>query len=164
MAGFGLGSPNDSTQILRIKMSPFLALDYGQRRIGIAVSDPSDSLARALTTHRTDADGPFFQFLDQLIKKYHIEGLVLGLPLTTAGEEGEQAKRVRTFAQKVTEHTQLPVIFQDERFSSREASIFLRMGRKRGLDKSEVDAVAAEIILQQYLDRRNQDQRSENIE
>jgi putative Holliday junction resolvase len=145
-------------------MSPFLALDYGQRRIGIAVSDPSDSLARAIGTHRTDADGPFFQFLDPLIRKYNIEGLVFGLPLTTAGTEGDQARCVRAFAQKVAEHTQLPVAFEDERFSSREASSFLRMGGQRGGEKSKVDAVAAEIILQQFLDRRHREQQSDKSE
>lgn len=132
-------------------MSRFLGIDYGERRIGLAVSDDSCVLATALGTHRTPDDGPFFPYLERLITTYAVTALVLGLPLGEAGEESRMATRVRRFADKLRARVGLPVILLDERHSSREAQRTLRnAGRRRpgGL----VDALAAEIILQQYLD------------
>ena len=135
-------------------MAPFLGLDYGLRRIGVAVSDSGGSLATAVHTHQSGSEGSFFIYLDRLIRERHITEVVIGLPLTAHGEEGEMAVRVRAFARKVAAHTGLPVTLEDERFSSREAQNYLHMSGRRRRSKAEVDAVAAEIILQQFLDRR----------
>lgn len=134
-------------------MSPLLGLDYGERRIGAAVSDESGTLATAVGTHRTPADGPFLVWLQRLIAARGVTGLVVGLPLGEAGEETPLATKAREFARKLAAATGLPVALEDERYSSREAAAVLRAaGRRRR--KEEVDALAAEIILQQYLDRR----------
>jgi putative Holliday junction resolvase len=134
-------------------MPPLLGLDYGQRRIGAAVSDESGTLATAVGTHRTPADGPFLAWLQRLIAARGVTGLVVGLPLGEAGEETPLAAKAREFARKLAAATGLPVALEDERYSSREAAAVLRAaGRRRR--KEEVDALAAEIILQQHLDRR----------
>lgn len=134
-------------------MPPLLGLDYGERRIGAAVSDESGVLATAIGTHRTPADGPFLAWLQRLIAARGVTGLVVGLPLGEAGEETPLAAKAREFARKLAEATGLPVALEDERYSSREAAAVLRAaGRRRR--KEEVDALAAEIILQQHLDRR----------
>lgn len=133
-------------------MSPLLGLDYGLRRIGIAVSDDTDSIATALGAHTSPADGSLFTRLRELIAARDITGIILGLPLTTTGQEGEMAQQVRRFARKLAEETGLPVFFVDERYSSREADGFLRLGGGRRHAKAERDALAAALILQQYLD------------
>ncbi len=134
-------------------MSPYLGLDYGLQRIGIAVSDSTDTLATALHTHQR-SEGSFFTYLTQIVGERQIQGVVVGLPMKTSGEEGELAVRAREFARMVAQYTGLPVFLEDERFTSQEARAQLRLGGRRGRPKGEVDAVAAEIILQQFLDRR----------
>lgn len=134
-------------------MSPFLGLDYGLQRIGIAVSDATDTLATPLQTHERDA-GSFFTYLDRIIAEREISGVVLGLPMETSGGEGDLAARVREFARKIAEHTGLPVHLEDERYSSQEAAGWLRLGGRKRRPKAELDALAAALILQQYLDRR----------
>ena len=131
-------------------MSSFLALDYGLRRIGIAASDPDGRLAFALDTHVEGRDGSILARLEQLIDERTVTGLVLGLPLTADGREGEMAGRVRKFARRLTDRFEVEVILWDERFSSAEADRWLQ-GRHRST-KEDRDAVAAQIILQSYLD------------
>ncbi len=140
-------------------MSPLLGLDFGLRRIGVALSDPSDTLASAVGTHQ--ADGSLFAYLDELIAGKGVTGIVVGLPITAAGTEGEMARRVRDFARKLEQHTGLSVTLVDERFSSQEAARWLHQGGRRGRPKGAVDAVAAEIILQQFLDERSRQRESD---
>ncbi len=138
-------------------MAPLLGLDYGSRRVGIAVSDESDTLATAIGTHRSGRDGSLFARLHDLIDERRITALVLGLPLTAAGREEKTAGQVRAFAAKLETEFGLPVILVDERFSSREAENYLRQGGRRRRGKEAVDATAAEIILQRHLDGRSTD-------
>ena len=133
-------------------MSSFLALDYGLRRTGIAASDPQGRLAFALDTHVEGRDGSILARLAQLIDERAVKGLVVGLPLTADGREGDMAVRVRKFARRLADQFQVEVILWDERFSSAEADRWLAGGR--GSSKEDRDAVAAQIILQSYLDSR----------
>ncbi len=134
-------------------MSCYLGLDYGLRRIGIAVSDPAKSLAFALGTHVEGRDGSILAYLGELITERTVTGLVLGLPLTADGREGEMAERVRKFAGRLEREFEMEVILWDERFSSSEADRWLK--GSRGSRKEDRDAVAAQIILQSYLDSLN---------
>ena len=131
-------------------MSCYLGLDYGLRRTGIAASDPAASLAFAVGTHVEGRDGSILARLRELITARDVTGLVLGLPLTADGREGEMAARVRKFARRLENEFGLEVILWDERFSSAEADRWLT-GGSRGR-KEERDALAAEIILQSFLD------------
>jgi putative Holliday junction resolvase len=133
-------------------MSPLLGIDYGPARIGLALSDPTDTIATALGTHRTAAQGPFLEHLRDLVRRHGVTGLVLGLPLTTNGEEGDMARQVRAFGARLAAQTGLPVIYVDERFSSREAAALLHLGGRRRQPKERIDAMAAALILQQHLD------------
>jgi putative Holliday junction resolvase len=135
-------------------MKLWLGLDYGARRIGVAVSDATGTLATALGTHRTPDDGPFFAWLGRLIAERGATGIVLGLPVEEAGVEGESAARVRAFALRLREETGLPVVLVDERYSSREAAAVLARSGRRRRPREQIDALAAEIILQQFLDRQ----------
>ncbi len=135
-------------------MPVILGFDYGRRRIGVAVSDPGGSLASAWGVHRTPDDGPVRDLVARLVAERGVAEIVVGLPLTADGRETEMAGRVRRFAEVLREQTGLPVHLCDERFSSREARAYLNAGGRRRRPRGEVDAVAAEIILQQFLDAR----------
>jgi putative Holliday junction resolvase len=132
-------------------MSCYLGLDYGLRRIGIAASNPASGLAFALGTHVEGRDGSILGRLGELIDERSVSGIVLGLPLTADGGEGVMAARVRKFAARLAEQFSVEVILWDERFSSAEADRWLPGGGKS--TREDRDAVAAQIILQSYLDR-----------
>jgi putative Holliday junction resolvase len=136
-------------------MSCYLGLDYGLRRIGIAASDSAKSLAFALGTHVEGRDGSILTHLGELIAARDVTGLVLGLPLTADGREGDMARRVRKFARRLAREFEVEVILWDERFSSAEADRWL--GGGRGSRKEDRDALAAQIILQSYLDSRKRE-------
>ena len=133
-------------------MSVVLSLDYGKRRIGIAVSDPSGTIATAWGCHRTPEDGAVAPFLERIIAERGVQTIVMGLPLTADGRETDLAQRARNMAEHLGHTLSLPVHLVDERYSSQEADRWLRQGDTRRRDKGERDAVAAELILQQYLD------------
>lgn len=134
-------------------MPVLIALDYGSRRVGIAASDESGTLATAVGVHDAATDGSLFAYLRELIAARDARGLVVGLPLEEDGREGPAAQRVREFSRRLAAATGLPVALVDERYSSREADARLREGGRRRRPKWHTDAAAAEIILQQHLDR-----------
>ena len=127
-----------------------LGLDYGSRRIGVAAADLDRCIAFAIGTHEEGKDGSVFDFLGRLIRDREISKIVVGLPLTASGQEGESAAKARRFARRLNEEFGLPVVLWDERYTSQEADRWLADRPRR--DKKERDAMAAEIILQSYLD------------
>ena len=131
-------------------MPACLGLDYGLRRIGIAASDPDTSLAFAVGTHVEGRDGSVLKRLAELVAERGVTTVVVGLPLTAAGDEGDVAARARDFARLVGDRLDVEIILWDERYSSQEADRWLAPARRPG--KEDRDALAAEIILQSYLD------------
>lgn len=131
-------------------MSGVLGLDYGLRRIGVAWGTTELGVACAVGTHVEGRDGSVLAYLEAIITERDISLLVLGLPLTADGREADTAARARKFGARLTEAFALPVVFWDERYSSAEADRWLST-RKRAT-KEDRDAMAAEIILQSYLD------------
>ncbi len=134
-----------------------LGLDPGKRRIGIALSDPSGTIA---TPHavidRRRAD--FTSELRSLCDEYDVEMIVVGLPLTLAGDEGASAEMARSVASAAEQATGLAVHLVDERLTSVTAEAALIEGKVRRSERKETrDKVAAAVLLQGYLDRRNQD-------
>lgn len=132
-----------------------LALDIGEVRVGIAVSDASGTVAmpvKVLPANEVLGNARSFRYL---IEDYDPEVLVCGRPETLAGEDGPQAQRITQAAERIGRATGLPVVFADERLSSREAK---RILREQGLSerdmRGKVDSVAASIFLQTWLDRR----------
>jgi len=134
-------------------MPCYLGLDYGIRRIGLAVSNPEATLAFAAGTHVEGRDGSVLARLAELVDERDVVALVLGLPLTADGSEGDMTRRVRKFALRLEEEFHLEVILWDERFSSVEADRWLAGTVRR--EKEDRDTVAAQIILQSYLDHLN---------
>jgi putative Holliday junction resolvase len=129
-----------------------LALDVGDKRIGMAVSDPTHTIAGALPTlDREKNNVP--EKVRILIEQYGIQKIIVGLPLRTDGTPGDQVRKVRKFAQNLQEEIQIPIIEWDERYTSVQAEkAMISMDLHRDQRKSAIDQVAALLILQSYLD------------
>ena len=123
-----------------------LALDFGDRRIGVAIASLVARLPRPLMTLQTDDD--YMQSLTQIVKDEAVGALVVGLPRNLSGEDTAQTKLVREFAHQI-EKLGLPVHFQDEALTSQKAEAELK---QRGpYNKEDVDALAATYILEDFL-------------
>ena len=130
----------------------YLAIDYGQKRVGVAVSDAGGSMAFARTTLEAAPMEAFFRKLLALIAEEAVEGLVLGLPLNLEGGETKSSARVRAFAAQLRRHTALPIFFINEALTSFAAEAELR---EAGLSPKKraalLDQQAAAHILQTFL-------------
>jgi putative holliday junction resolvase len=139
-------------------MTRILGIDFGERRIGVALSDPTRTIASPLLTlARRRGKRPPWAEIRRLIEEYEVEEIVVGLPLDLQGEEGEWAAEVRGFGEQLARRTGLSVHWIDERLSSVQAERAVRgsgLRRAQREEKERVDAAAAAIILQGYLERR----------
>ena len=155
-------------------MARLMALDVGEVRIGVAVSDASGFLASPYTTLRVARDEfQTWAAIQRLIAETEAEALVVGLPISLDGQLHAQGERVRAFAERLKSHVSIPLVLWDERLSTVEAQRLLaertqdeRSKRQRGggynnqrrslarqgRRRQEIDALAAAIILQDYLD------------
>jgi putative Holliday junction resolvase len=153
-------------------MTRWLALDVGEARIGIAISDATGFLASPYRTlHVTRDESQSWKAIQDVIEETETEGLVVGLPISLDGELHSQGKWVQAFAERLKQHITVPITFWDERLSTVEAERLLVEGgqvepgkrykttgggkrnkAKRRRKKQEVDALAAAVILQEYLD------------
>lgn len=132
-----------------------LALDVGGRRIGVAVSDEMGFLARGITTVKRSSTAQALDALEAVIQEWQPVAVLVGLPRNMDGSLGPQAERVMTFAKTLAQRITAPVIYWDERLSSVSAEDILRQQGVAGHEqKSRIDAVAAAVILQEYLDAR----------
>jgi putative holliday junction resolvase len=144
-----------------------LAVDWGELRIGLALSDESQVIATPLETlqRREGKRFPMPRFV-QLVTLHHPVGLVVGLPLSAEGTEGDSAIAAREVADTVSRRTGLPVEMWDERMSTARALAAIREqgGSTRGR-KAEVDSLAAAVLLQHFMDaRRNRAETTERAE
>ncbi|HET7322508.1 MAG TPA: Holliday junction resolvase RuvX [Longimicrobiaceae bacterium] len=134
-----------------------MSLDYGEKRIGVGLSDPTRTIASPLTTlTRRAGKRPPWPEIRRLVEEHEVTEVVIGLPLDLSGEEGEWAAEVRAFGAEVERRLSLPVHWVDERLSSVSAERAVRgLGLKRSQreEKGRVDAAAAAVILQAYLAR-----------
>ncbi len=130
-----------------------LALDVGERRIGVAVSDEMGYLARSLITIERRSAAQALEALDALIHEWQPVAVVVGLPRNMDGSLGPQAERVVAFGRLLGERIAVPMVYWDERLSSVSAEDILRRQGVTSRDqKPRIDAVAAAVILQEYLD------------
>lgn len=133
-------------------MGRLLGLDVGDKRVGVAICDETQTLARPVLTLNRASKKEDFARLEALCREHAIERVIVGLPKTLRGEEGPQAQRVRRYAAELQAALNLPIEFWDERFSTVEArDMMMAVGRKLS-SKGEIDAIAATVILQEYLD------------
>jgi putative holliday junction resolvase len=120
-----------------------LALDYGSARCGVAVSDPSGTLATPLAAVERPATRKGIGRITALVREHQAECVVVGLPLTLAGEEGAQAAEARDFADRLRATLPVPVDLHDERLTTRQA--------ERSGGRADADSRAAAHLLEAYL-------------
>jgi putative Holliday junction resolvase len=131
-----------------------LGIDFGEKRIGLAISDPEGRLAVPLTTLERRNDRSALRQIAEIARREGVERLVLGEPRGLDGRGGENAERVRRFGERLAAMTGLPLELVDEALTSAEAAARLRqagIGVRR--EPGRIDAVAAQILLQEILDR-----------
>jgi putative holliday junction resolvase len=130
-----------------------LCLDVGDKRIGFAISDPHRKIAQALTLYERQSPKADLEKVKTLAEEHEISLIVLGLPKNLDGSIGPRAQEVERFAEKIGASTGLPVELWDERFTTNEAHrIFDMASMKRKKRKPFIDMMAAQLILQGYLD------------
>lgn len=134
----------------------YLGLDLGTRTLGLAISDPLGIIATSYKILRHDEDYDILlPMLKEEIEKNHIEALVLGFPKNMNNSVGERGEIALAFKEKLEEKFQLPVYMQDERLTTRQAeSLLISNDTSRKKRKKVIDSLAATIILQSYLDRK----------
>lgn len=141
-----------------IHEQPWIGLDVGERRIGIALSDALGLTAQPHSVLQRSKQKADLEALVRLAEERNAQGFVLGLPRRTGGDEGPEVAKIREFGQRLHEQSQLPVKWYDERFSTVIAERALQeQGMKGQARRQRVDQVAAAIILQDFLDRRRRD-------
>ena len=127
-----------------------MALDVGGRRIGVAVSDPTGTLATPHSVIHRRSKAEDFATVARLVAELDAARVVVGLPLSLNGEVGPQARWVTRYAQALAETLNVPLEFHDERYSTVTAdAMLIEGGRKR---RTPIDAAAAAVILQDYLE------------
>ena len=136
-----------------------LALDVGDRRIGVALSDPLGILASPLTTidrRTTPETEAAIDAVLALTEQHEAAEILVGIPYLMSGRIGAQARITLDFAQALSERTTIPITHTDERLSSVQADRMLtQSGTSNTRDKGRTDSAAAAVILQAYLDARN---------
>ncbi|MCK4236775.1 MAG: Holliday junction resolvase RuvX [Candidatus Krumholzibacteria bacterium] len=139
------GSDDESVRILGI--------DPGEKRLGLAISDPLGVTAQGLDTFIAGQGVEFIDYLCGLISRYNIEVVVLGMPLSMGGDRIEGTERSRRLAERIREECRVEVVLRDERMTSLEAERVMKQeGRIR--DPGDIDRMAAVLLLQGYLDER----------
>jgi len=130
-----------------------LGLDIGDKRIGVALSDPDSILASPFAIIDRSDESRDIKAITDIISRQQVTRIVVGLPRSMNGSLGEQAEKVKAFIQKLCEHTKIPVEYRDERLTTVMAERLRRAAEsKKARRKARDDAQAAALILQGYLD------------
>ena len=136
-------------------MGGALGIDFGTKRVGLALSDRSNMIASPYKTLNYVSEKDLITQLEIIVTKNDIEILVLGLPINMKGEDTAQTMKVRNF-KEILSALRIPIVYEDERLSSVSAINSLMLQNvKTGHNKPEIDKTAAAIILQQYLDKNS---------
>jgi putative Holliday junction resolvase len=130
-----------------------LAIDPGTVRLGLALSDPSGTIAQPLSVLTRRTEGEDLKQLADLVTRHQVELIVVGLPRTMEGRLEEAARDAQAFGQQVGQVTGRPVAYWDERLTTVAAERYLiDQGKRRSKRRQEVDRMAATLLLQGYLD------------
>jgi putative Holliday junction resolvase len=130
-----------------------LALDHGTKRIGVAVSDETKTIAQPLESIPAEPFADFLERLKQLIREKEVDLILIGLPRNMDGSYGPAAQKVEAFVAVLRSAITVPIKSWDERLTSAQASrILIQGGVRRDKRKEKVDKMAAAILLQSYLD------------
>lgn len=141
-----------------------LGLDYGTKRVGLALSNIEQTIASPLETYLRRDDRQDERYLVQKVQEYGVAGLVVGLPVHMSGDEGEKAREARAFGQWAATVTKLPVAYTDERYTSALADDHLRSAQVSPKKRKMLrDMLAAQILLQAFLENSRRGEAPEAI-
>ena len=131
-----------------------MGVDYGDKRIGIALTDALCIISSPYEVYPNKGEEDALNHLVDIVKKYNVDGIAMGLPLNMDGTEGERALIHREFGEKLEKLSNVKVSFIDERLTSAEAEeILISSGVRREKRKELIDKIAAQIILQTYMNQ-----------
>ncbi len=134
-----------------------LSLDIGDKRIGVALSDPGGILASPFTIINCRDETTDIEAITNIISQHQVEQIIVGLPRSMDGSLGKQAEKVKVFTQQLCNHTDVPVEFRDERLTTVSARRLMQATKsKKSRRKAHDDAIAAALILQGYLDETHE--------
>jgi len=137
-------------------VSRILCLDYGRKKMGIAMTDPLGITAQPFKTVRNDSRQQVLDQILEIIEKYEVSEIVVGLPLTMKGQKGPMALEVEKFVKYLRSRMKTPIVFWDERLSSKQAQRTLHyLDMKPSMNKKKVDRIAAAIMLESYVAFKN---------
>ena len=135
-----------------------MGLDVGSKTVGVAISDPLGFTAQGVEIVRIDEEAGEFGFerLEELVKQYKVDKFVVGLPKNMNNTEGPRVEASKAYGDKINELFNIPVDYQDERLTTVQAERMLveQADVSRGKRKKVIDKLAAQLILQNYLDRK----------
>lgn len=144
---------------------PLLGIDYGSVRVGLALCDRDQTIAAPFQLLERQSASEETVFYQRLVKQERLVGIVMGLPVHMSGSESAKSKEVRRYGTWLQKVTGLPIVFHDERFSSAFAWTALQAGGlKASQRKKQLDKVAAQIMLQSYLDALRNPDNSSGVE
>jgi len=129
-----------------------LGIDFGSRRVGLALSDPSQTIATGYKT--IQFNNSIYDEIAAIVDLKEVAVIVIGLPISLKGGDSQKTEEVRRFSAELSKKVNVPVVFQDERFTSKDAMatmIAMNTKQKQRRDKGKIDEMAAAIILQSYL-------------
>ena len=134
-----------------------LGLDIGDKRIGVALSDPQGILASPFAIINCRDETTDIKAITDIISQHQVEQIIVGLPRSMDGSLGKQAEKVTAFTRKLCHHTDIPVEFRDERLTTVSAKRLMQATKsKKSRRKARDDAIAAALILQGYLDETHE--------
>ncbi|HEY5537632.1 MAG TPA: Holliday junction resolvase RuvX [Acetobacterium sp.] len=135
-------------------MERILGIDVGDKRIGIAVTDPLQITAQGVMTYRRKTRDDDLEAFREIIEKYELKKIVAGLPLNMDGTESSQTRKTQNFCQFIKKRLNVEIIYIDERLTSSWSEKILIEGNvSRKKRKEYIDTLAAQMILQSYMDR-----------
>ncbi|MCS7225181.1 MAG: Holliday junction resolvase RuvX [Armatimonadetes bacterium] len=155
-----MGSAGDQEKVALPEKGPILALDYGEKRIGVSISDPDQRFAFPLKTIENHPD-QVIQDIVELISRHKVVAVVIGLPIREDGTKGPEVALVEDFAKVLRERIGVPILFFDERYTTRIAQRAHQDYLPKRRSVNTIDALAAAILLEGFLEWSRQRAREE---
>jgi len=153
-----MNSTSEDSEMSFPQTGRLLGLDFGTRRVGVAVSDPGQQFSSPLDNYNRKTEREDITYFKKLTEDQQVVGLVVGLPVHMSGDEGGMAAGARKFGEWVSKFSGLPIRFWDERFTSAIAEEHLQeAGLSKKKRKARLDKLAAQILLQSFLDAENRE-------
>lgn len=146
--------------------NPILAIDYGEKRIGLAISDSIGVIASPLDVLRITKNRNIQNILEDIllvVEEYRVKSILIGKPQLLKETYSKSLKKVEYFAKKLSDITQVPVIFQDESYSTIQAqNMLLSLGQSSRSSKGKIDMISAAVFLQEFLNSKQKENEKYN--